>query len=32
MIDRREGRSGEEKVFRRPRRSKDGVPVAVWSM
>ena len=32
VIDRREGRSWEEKVFRRPRRSKDGVPVAVWGM
>ena len=32
VIDRREGRSWEEKVFRRQRRSKNGVPVAVWGM
>ena len=32
VIDQREGRSWEEKVFRRQRRSKDGVPVAVWGM
>ena len=32
VIDRREGRSWEEKVFRRQRRSKDGVPVEVWGM
>ena len=32
VIGRREGRSWEEKVFRRQRRSKDGVPVEVWGM
>ena len=32
VIDQREGRSWEEKVFRRQRRSKDGVPVEVWGM
>ena len=32
VIDQREGRSWEEKVFRRPRRSKDGTPVEVWGM
>ena len=32
VIDRREGRSWEEKVFHHQRRSKDGVPVAVWGM
>ena len=32
VVDQREGRSWEEKVFRRQRRSKDGVPVAVWGM
>ena len=32
VIDQREGRSWEEKVFRRQRRSKDGVRVEVWGM
>ena len=32
VIDQREGRSWEEKVFRRPRRSKGGRPVEVWGM
>ena len=32
VIDQREGRGWEEKVFRRQRRSKDGVPVEVWGM
>ena len=32
VIDQREGRSWEEKVFRRQRRSKGGVPVEVWGM
>ena len=32
VIDQREGRSWEEKVFRRQRRSKDGRPVEVWGM
>ena len=32
VIDQREGRSWEEKVFRRQRQSKDGVPVEVWGM
>ncbi len=32
VIDQREGRTWEEKVFRRPRRSKGGVPVEVWGM
>ena len=32
VIDRREGRSWDEKVFRRQRRSEGGVPVDVWGM
>ena len=32
VIDRREGRSWEEKVFRRQHRSQDDVPVDVWGM
>ena len=32
VIDRREGRSWEEKVFRRQERSEGGVPVEVWGM
>ena len=32
VIDQREGRGWEEKVFRRQRRSKGGVPVEVWGM
>ena len=32
VIDQREGRSWEGKVFHREQRSKDGVPVAVWGM
>ena len=32
VIDRREDRSWEEKVFRRQHRSQDGVPVDVWGM
>ena len=32
VIDRREGRSWEEKVFHRQRRSKGGVQVDVWGM
>ena len=32
VIDQREGRSWEDKVFHRRRRSKDGAPVAVWGM
>ena len=32
VIDRRAGRSWEEKVFRRQRRSMGGVPVEVWGM
>ena len=32
VIDQREGRGWEEKVFRRQRQSKDGVPVEVWGM
>ena len=32
VIDQREGRSWEEKVFRRQRRSNDGTPVEVWGM
>ena len=32
VIDRREGRSWEKKVFRRQHRSQDGVPVDVWGM
>ena len=32
VIDQREGRSWEEKVFRQRRRSKDGRPVEVWGM
>ena len=32
VIDQRAGRSWEEKVFRRQRRSKDGAPVEVWGM
>ena len=32
VIDRREGRSWEEKVFRRQQRSKGSVPVEVWGM
>ena len=32
VIDQREGRSWEEKVFRRQQRSKGGVPVEVWGM
>ena len=32
VIDQREGRSWEEKVFRRQRRSENGVPVEVWGM
>ena len=32
VIDQREGRSWEDKVFHRRRRSKDGAPVEVWGM
>ena len=32
VIDQREGRSWEEKVFRQPRRSKGGMTVEVWGM
>ena len=32
VIDQREGRSWEEKVFRRQHRSQDDVPVEVWGM
>ena len=32
VIDQREGRSWEEKVFHCRRRSKDGAPVEVWGM
>ena len=32
VIDQREGRSWEEKVFHRRHRSQDGVPVDVWGM
>ena len=32
VIDRREGRSWEEKVFHRQHRSQDDVPVEVWGM
>ena len=32
VIDRREGRSWEEKVFHRRHRSQDDVPVEVWGM
>ncbi len=32
VIDQREGRSWEDKVFHRQRRSKDGAPVEVWGM
>ena len=32
VIDQREGRDWEEKVFHRQQRSKDGVPVEVWGM
>ena len=32
VIDQRAGRTWEEKVFRRQRRSKDGRPVEVWGM
>ena len=32
VIDQREGRSWEEKVFHRQHRSQDGVPVEVWGM
>ena len=32
VIDQREGRSWDEKVFRRQRRSEGGVPVDVWGM
>ena len=32
VIDRREGRSWEEKVFRRQHRSEGGAPVDVWGM
>ena len=32
VIDQRTGRTWEEKVFRRQRRSKDGTPVEVWGM
>ena len=32
VIDRREGRSWDEKVFHRQRRSESGVPVHVWGM
>ena len=32
VIDQREGRGWEEKVFRRQRRSNDGTPVEVWGM
>ncbi len=32
VIDRREGRSWEERVFHRQHRSQDGVPVEVWGM
>ena len=32
VIDRREGRSWDEKVFHRQRRSESGVPVEVWGM
>ena len=32
VIDRREGRSWEEKVFRRQQRSKGSVQVEVWGL
>ena len=32
VIDRRESRSWDEKVFRWQRRSQGGVPVEVWGM
>ncbi len=32
VIDQRENRSWDDKVFRQPRRSKGGVPVEVWGM
>ena len=32
VIDQREGRSWEEKVFHREQRSKGGRPVEVWGM
>ena len=32
VIDQREGRSWEEKVFHHQRRSKDGAPVEVWGI
>ena len=32
VIDQREGRSWEEKVFHRRRRSEAGTPVEVWGM
>ena len=32
VIDQRAGRSWEDKVFHRQRRSKDGAPVEVWGM
>ena len=32
VIDQREGRTWEEKVFRRQQRSKGGAPVEVWGM